>query len=150
MKIKIKRLHPDAKMPTRGTAFAAGFDLYATEETELLYGVPVMVPTGVAFEIPEGYVGVVYSRSSTAKKGIVITPLLVDSDFRGEVFVLANLLSGLGQLPGLGLYSKPYHVKAGDRIAQMRIEKLIETEYEWAEELSETERGCGGYGSTGR
>lgn len=149
MKVKIKRLHPDAKMPTQGTAGAAGFDLYATEDVTLCHGLPTMVPTGLAFEIPKGYVGVVYSRSSTAKKGIVITPLLVDSDFRGEVFILANLLTRPTQIAGHGAFAAPYHVRAGDRIAQMRIEKLVDTEYEWADELSETARGAGGYGSTG-
>lgn len=73
-------------------------------------------------------------------KGIVITPLLVDADYRGEVFVLANYLC---------TDSVSYKVKAGDRIAQMRIEKLVDTGYEWADELSETARGAGGYGSTG-
>lgn len=141
MKIKIKKLHPDAKMPTRGTADAAGFDLYATRDVTLHHGVPGMVPTGLAFEIPKGYVGVVYSRSSTAKKGVVVTPLLVDADYRGEVFVLAN---------NLEQNELPIEVKAGDRIAQMRIEKLVDTEYAWADELSETDRGTGGYGSTGR
>ena len=70
MKIKIKKLHPGAKMPTRGTVDAAGFDLYATEDTALWNGRAKMVPTGLAFEIPKGYVGVVYSRSSTAKTGL--------------------------------------------------------------------------------
>lgn len=141
MKIKIKKLHPDAKMPHRGTADAAGFDLYATKSVTLRNGVPEMVPTGLAFEIPKGYVGVVYSRSSTAKKGVVVTPLLVDADYRGEVFVLAN---------NLERNELPLEVKSGDRIAQMRIEKLVDMEYVWADELSETERGSCGYGSTGR
>lgn len=139
MKIKIKKLHPDAKMPHRGTADAAGFDLYATKSVTLRNGVPEMVPTGLAFEIPKGYVGVVYSRSSSAKSGLIITPLLVDADYRGEVFVLVNRID-----------DAPREILAGDRIAQIRIERLVDTEYEWAEELSETERGSGGYGSTGR
>ena len=143
MKIKIKKLHPDAKMPMRGTADAAGFDLYATEDTSLWNGRAKMVPTGLAFEIPKGYVGVVYSRSSTAKNGVIITPLLVDADYRGEVFVLAHY----NRHPNT---SGSFEVKKGDRIAQMRIEKLVDTEYVWADELSETYRGTGGYGSTGR
>lgn len=139
VKIKIKKLHPDAKMPHRGTADAAGFDLYATQSVTLRNGAPEMVPTGLAFEIPKGYVGVVYSRSSSAKNGLVITPLLVDADYRGEVFVLVNRINDVAR-----------EILAGDRIAQIRVEKLVDTEYEWAEELSETERGYGGYGSTGR
>lgn len=141
VKIKIKKLHPDAKMPHRGTADAAGFDLYATKSVTLRNGVPEMVPTGLAFEIPKGYVGVVYSRSSSAKSGLIITPLLVDADYRGEVFVLVNNLTH---------NDAPREILTGDRVAQIRIERLVDTEYEWAEELSETERGSGGYGSTGR
>ena len=141
MKIKIKKLHDNAKMPTQGTASAAGFDLYATESVDLPFGKPTKISTGLSFEIPEGYVGVVYSRSSTAKRGIVITPLLVDSDYRGEVFILANFLHPI--------WSNE-RVNVGERIAQMRIEKLVDTEYEWSETLSDTERGAGGYGSTGR
>lgn len=139
MKIKIKKLHPNAKMPSNGTKSAAGFDLYSTWRTTLYPNESTIVGTGIAFEIPEGYVGVVYSRSSTAKKGLIITPLLVDADYRGEVFILVNNQT-----------DEPYRVAIGDRLAQMRIEKLVDTEYEWAEELSETERGSGGYGSTGR
>ncbi len=138
MKIKIKKLPPDAKMPTQGTAGAAGFDLYATKGTMLVRGYPQKVPTGLAFEIPPGYVGVVYSRSSTALKGLIITPLLVDADYRGPVYITVKNASG-----------RPYIVHNGDRIAQMRIEKLVDTEFEWADELSETARGAGGYGSTG-
>lgn len=141
MKIKIKKLNPNAKMPTQGTAGAAGFDLYAAEEFDvtIFEEQTVRIQTGLAFEIPEGYVGVVYSRSSTALKGLIITPLLVDADYRGPVYVTVKNASG-----------RPYVLRNGDRIAQMRIEELVSTEFEWADELSETARGTGGYGSTGR
>jgi dUTP pyrophosphatase len=141
MKVKIKKLNPNAKMPTRGTEHSAGFDLYAAEEFDapIFEEQTVRIQTGLAFEIPEGYVGVVYSRSSTALKGLIITPLLVDSDYRGQVYITVKNTSG-----------KPYCVHNGDRIAQIRIEKLVPTEYEWADDLSDTERGTGGYGSTGR
>ncbi len=140
MKVKIKKLNPNAKMPKRGTKHAAGFDLYAAEEFDALIHEEqtVRIQTGLAFEIPEGYVGVVYSRSSTALKGLIITPLLVDADYRGPVYVTVKNASG-----------KPYVVRNGDRLAQMRIEKLVDTEFEWADELSETARGAGGFGSTG-
>lgn len=138
--MKIKKLHPNAKMPTQGTKGAAGYDLYATQDVLLKHGIPAMIPTGLAFEVPEGYCMVVYSRSSSAKKGMVIVPLIVDSDYRGEVFVLANYLSPANE----------YQIKAGDRIAQVKLEKLTPIDFKWAEELSETERGAGGYGSTGR
>lgn len=138
--MKIKMMHPTAKMPTKGTKGAAGYDLYSTQEIILRRGIPTMVPTGLAFEVPEGYCMVVYSRSSSAKKGIVITPLIVDSDYRGEVFVLANYLGN----------DDEYRIHAGDRIAQIKLEKLTPIEFEWATELSKTERGASGYGSTGR
>lgn len=95
MNIKIKRLHPDAKMPKRGTKYAAGFDLYAAEEFDapIFEEQTVRIQTGLAFEIPEGYVGVVYSRSSTALKGLIITPLLVDADYRGPVYITLNNLT---------------------------------------------------------
>ena len=149
MKIKIKKLHDNAKMPTRGTSSAAGFDLYVPETTFLFRDIPQKVRTGLAFEIPEGYVGVVYSRSSSARDGIVITPLLVDSDYRGEVFVLATYL-GEVEPDNPRKLGGSLMITEGERIAQMRLEKLTDTEYEWADELSETARGTGGYGSTGR
>ena len=149
MKVKIKKLHDNAKMPTRGTSSAAGFDLYVPETTFLFRDIPQKVRTGLAFEIPEGYVGVVYSRSSSARDGIVITPLLVDSDYRGEVYVLATYL-GEVEPDNPRKMSGSLKIEAGERIAQIRIEKLVDTEYEWADELSSTERDSGGFGSTGR
>lgn len=141
MKIKIKKLNPNAKTPKRGTKHAAGFDLYTAEEFDvtIFEEQTVRIQTGLAFEIPEGYVGVVYSRSSTALQGLIITPLLVDADYRGPVYITVKNASG-----------KPYIVHNGDRLAQMRIEELVPTEFEWTDELSETARGAGGYGSTGR
>ena len=141
MKIKIKKLRPNAKMPTQGTKSAAGFDLYyaGDNHTFIPQHDTIRLETGIAFEIPEGYCGVVYSRSSTALKGLAITPLVVDSDYRGEVFVTVRNTT-----------NEPHIVCVGDRLAQIKIEKLEPTEFEWAEELSQTERGTGGYGSTGR
>lgn len=139
MEIKVKKLHPDAKLPWRGTADAAGLDLYCTRSAVLAIGETAKLPTGLAMEIPTGYCGVVYSRSSSAVSGLLITPLIVDADYRGEIMVIVkNGTDGL------------FEVKAGSRIAQLRIEKLENAEFVWAEELSETARGTGGYGSTGR
>ena len=149
MKIRIKKLNDAAQMPKRGTTGAAGFDLFVTETMFLFHDIPQKVPTGLSFEIPDGYVGVVYSRSSSAKDGIVITPLLVDSDYRGEVFVLATYLGEIEPTNPRKFHGS-IKLEAGERIAQIRIEKLIDTEYEWADELTETARGTGGYGSTGR
>jgi dUTP pyrophosphatase len=139
--VKVKKLHPDAKLPTKGTKDAACFDLYAVKDMNLPYNTVIRVSTGLAFEIPAGYCGVVYSRSSSFLKGMIITPLVVDSDYRGEVFVSVRWSD---------IEKTHYELKAGDRIAQIRIERLVSTKFVEAEELSETARGTGGYGSTGR
>lgn len=144
MKIKIKKLHPDALMPTQGTADAACFDLYAVENVTLAAKQPRRkISTGIAMEIPAGYCGRVYSRSSSFLKGLDVGSLVVDADYRGEIFVMAGYTSK-------SIGDEFYSIKKGDRIAQIRIEKLVLTEFEWADELSVTERGTGGYGSTGR
>jgi dUTP pyrophosphatase len=142
VRIKVKRLRPEAKLPTKGSKGAACFDLYCAEKMKCIYQSPVKVSTGYAFEIPEGYCGKVYPRSSSTMKGLVIPPLIVESDFRGELFIPVIYAHYSG---------KPDHVvKPGDRIAQIAIEPVIPAEFEEAEALSETERGDKGYGSTGR
>lgn len=137
--MKIKRLHPLAKMPTKGTKGAAGYDLFCTELTMIRAGQTLKVPTGLAFEVPEGFCMVVYSRSSSMKNGLIITPLIVDSDYRGEVFVLVRNVNDAA-----------YTVEVGDRIAQVKLEALHPMDFEWASELSQTSRDAGGFGSTGR
>lgn len=142
MMLKIKKLNDNARLPTKGTKGAACFDLYATEDVFIGSGDTKAVPTGLAFEVPEGYCMTVYSRSSSfAKLGLTIVPLIVDSDYRGEVLVFARYEE---RYPGYRL------IKRGDRIAQFKIEKLVETDLMAVSELSETERGAGGYGSTGK
>ena len=139
MKIKIKKLHPDAKMPTQGTKDAACFDLYAVENVDVWAFSPrIKVSTGIAMEIPSGYCGRVYSRSSAFLRGFDVGSLVIDSDYRGELFIM------------VGAFPDRIKIKKGERIAQIRIERLTPTEFEWADELSTTERGTGGYGSTGR
>ena len=137
--VKFKKLNDAAKLPAAGTEGAAGLDLYCAEGQILQPGKPVKISTGLAFEIPAGYCGVVYSRSSSVLKSLQLTPLIVDSDYRGEVFVM--VVNG---------GAEPYELQKGDRIAQLRIEKVIPVHFEEAEELSKTMRGSGGYGSTGR
>ena len=141
MVLKIKKLHPSAKLPTRGTAGAACFDLYAAEDVIFGYGDTKAVPTDLAFEVPEGHCMTIYSRSSSfAKLGLTIVPLIVDSDYRGEVMVFARYE---GRYPSYQL------IKKGQRIAQFKIERLEPTEIVEVNELSQTERGTGGFGSTG-
>lgn len=141
MILNIKKLNPNAKTPTFGTAGAACFDLYAAEDVLLGYGQTKAVPTNLAFEVPEGFCMTIYSRSSSfAKLGLTIVPLIVDSDYRGEVMVFARYE---GLRPSYRL------IKKGQRIAQFKIERLEQTELVEVDELSPTARGAGGLGSTG-
>ena len=133
-----------AILPTYGSAYAAGADLYALIEGESLMvgaGETVLVRTGLSVEIPEGYVGLIYARSGLAtKKGLAPANKVgvIDSDYRGEVKVALFNQSGEDQI-----------VLAGERVAQLVIAPYLAVEYEEAEELSSTVRGEGGFGSTG-
>lgn len=141
MILSIKKLNPNAKTPTFGTKGAACFDLFASEDVFIGSGDTKGVPTGLAFEVPEGFCLTIYSRSSSfSKLGLTIIPLIVDSDYRGEVMVFARYEE---RYPGYRL------IKKGQRIAQFKIERLEPTEIVEVDELSQTERGTGGYGSTG-
>lgn len=141
MILNIKKLNPNAKTPTFGTKGAACFDLFASEDVFIGSGDTKAVPTGLAFEVPEGFCLTIYSRSSSfSKLGLTIVPLIVDSDYRGEVLVFARYEE---RYPGYRL------IKKGQRIAQFKIERLEPTEIVEVNELSQTERGTGGFGSTG-
>lgn len=147
MNINIKRLSPSAKLPTLGSTGAAAVDLYA----DLGYGVEVqifegenavIVPTGVAMQIPPGFCGLLLPRSGLAStSGIrpANTPGLIDSDYRGEIKVaLIKDSQGIGT------------VKHGDRIAQLLIVASHQAEFVLVDELDSTSRGAGGFGSTGK
>lgn len=147
--IKIKKLTPGARIPTKGTEDAACFDLYAAKTVILeSRGGRVKVPTGVAMEIPSGYCGRIYSRSSSFLKGLDVGSLVVDADYRGEIFVMCGYDAGNAEVERGR--AETYVVHEGDRVAQIKIERLEPTEFEVVEELSNTARGAGGYGSTGR
>ena len=135
MKLKVKALREGAKLPTRGTELAGGLDLYCHFDV-LLKEYPEKIPTGIAIEIPAGYVGLIQTRSSSALNNIMVFTTVVDADYRGELFITAKSDS-------FRLVTK------GQRIAQLVLLPLPMFEPEWADELSETERGTGGYGSTG-
>ncbi|MFN0084629.1 MAG: dUTP diphosphatase [Blastocatellia bacterium] len=138
--IRIKRLHPNATLPRPGSDHAMGADLCAAEGFTLQPGERRAVPTGLAVEIPAGWYGRVAPRSGLAvRHGIDTLAGVVDPDYRGELKVL---LINLGQ--------ETVHFDAGERIAQLIIERAAHCRYGWAEELSETPRGEGGFGSTGR
>lgn len=133
------QLQPGAVLPQRAHPTDAGADLFALEAYELLPGDQKLVDTGVAVKIPEGYVGLIYNRSSQGKKGITIPHSVgvIDSDYRGNLKVLLKNISG-----------DPYLIVAGDRIAQLVIQPVIRAEF--YDSWNDTKRGTGGFGSTGK
>lgn len=160
MKVKIKRLHENACIPTYAKPGDAGLDLTAVSMDIDEYG-NICYGTGLAFEIPDGYVGLVFPRSSIYKKGIVLSNSVgvIDSGYRGEVSFKFKTDSDMVAFAEQGTESATYtrqpHVnrdtyKLGDRIGQIIIMPYPQIEFEEAEELSETERGEGGYGSSGK
>ena len=143
MNIRYKKLNDLAKVPTRGSEYAAGYDLYAATDKEisLFPHTTQLIGTGLAFELPDGYFGAVYARSGLAsKKGLRPANCVgvVDSDYRGEVMV--------------ALHNDSDHIMtidAGERIAQLVLMPYVNMTFEQVEELNTTDRGEGGFGSTG-
>ena len=143
-KIRVKRLKKNAIMPTYGSAEAAGADLYAclTQPVIIQPGESVFIPTGIAMEIPKGYAGLIYARSGLAcKRGLAPANKVgvVDSDYRGEFMIV---LHNHGTAPQV--------IDHGERIAQLVITPVFTPGFIEVEELSETERAGGGFGSTGK
>ena len=143
MEIKIKKLKKDAVIPTKGSPFAAGSDLYSAENDIVIEaGKTAMIGTGLAMEIPEGYAGLVYARSGLAcKEGLAPANKVgvIDSDYRGEIKVALHNHS-----------SERKTVKKGERIAQIVITPFLSADFCEAEQLNQTVRGEGGFGSTGK
>ena len=142
--IRVKILREGAILPTYGSAEAAGADLYACipEPVTIGPGETVFIPTGIAMEVPRGCAGLVYARSGMAcKRGLAPANKVgvVDSDYRGEITVV---LHNHG--------TRPQTVENGERVAQMVITPVLTPAYEIAEELSDTARNTGGFGSTGK
>lgn len=146
MNIKIKKLSQNAITPTYGTEGAACFDLYSLEDGDVSVDSPKVFKTGVSFEVPENHVMLVFSRSGQGFKDDVRLSNcvgVVDSDYRGEVKVkLAKDYSDP--------YEGAYYVSRGDRIAQAMIIPVNQVNFEVVGELSDTQRGVKGYGSTGK
>ncbi len=141
--IAVKKLDERAVLPTYGSAFAAGADLYAVLDGELVFapGETKLVHTGLAMEIPEGYAGLIYARSGLAsKKGLAPANKVgvVDADYRGEVMVALHNHSNVEQ-----------RISAGERIAQLVVAPFLKAEFSERDVLSDTVRGVGGFGSTG-
>lgn len=144
MEVCFKRLSEQALMPTYGSEHSAGADLYACLEKALVIEprATYMVPIGLAVGIPEGYVGLIYARSGLAsKKGLAPANKVgvIDADYRGEIFV-----------PLYNHGRKAARIEPGERIAQLVVTPFLRAEYREAEELEDTARGSGGFGSTGR
>jgi dUTP pyrophosphatase len=140
LNVKVKRIHTAAKLPQRGTNWSAGADLFCLEAFTLQPRERKSVPTGVAVEIPPGWYGRVAPRSGLAARyGIDTLAGVVDPDYRGELLVL---IANTGDAP--------VSFDAGERIAQLVIERAAVCQYVWVDELSDTERGGGGFGSTGK
>ena len=142
--MRVKKLHPNAVLPTYGSAEAAGADLYACleEAVTIAPGEVYWVPTGIALEVPRGCAGLVYARSSMgAKRGLAPANKVgvVDSDYRGEVKVVL-----------LNHSNQPQTLQPGERVAQFVITPVLQPVYEEVEELTDTNRGQGGFGSTGK
>jgi len=138
-RLLFKRLHPDARLPSRGSARAAGLDLCAVERVTIEPGGRAAVRTGLAVAIPAGFYGRVAPRSGLAvRHGIDVLAGVVDSDYRGEI---------LCALVNHG--SEAFEIEPGARVAQLVIEAIATPEPAWADDLEETERGAGGFGSTG-
>lgn len=145
MKIKFKKLTENAVVPTMQHATDAGFDLTATSVEYDKYGA-LVCGTGIAMEIPIGYVGLVFPRSSVSKTDLTLTNCVgvIDAGYRGEITAKFKRAMHFGQ----NAQSETY--KVGDRCAQLIILPYPQIEFEEADTLSDSDRGIGGYGSTGK
>lgn len=144
MEIKIKKIKPDAVIPTRGSSSAAGYDLYACIENDIVIkpNENVKIGTGLAIAVPDGYFGAIFARSGLAAKQNLRPANCVgvaDSDYRGEYIVALHNDSNESRI-----------IKRGERIAQLVVMPFLPVEFLEVDELDETARGEGGFGSTGK
>ncbi len=139
MNIQVKKLHPEAKLPNFAHPGDAGMDLYSVVDMVLKPGERASVPTGIAIALPDGYVSLVWDKSGVShKNGIKTLGGVLDSGYRGEYLI------GL-----INLSQENFEIKVGQKIAQLLIQKVEHPEIEEVEELDETARGDGRFGSTG-
>ena len=138
--LKVKKLNPEAKLPKRGSAYAASYDISSLEDAEIPPQSKYLFSTGLSLAIPSGHYGRIAPRSGLAVKHFIdVGAGVIDEDYRGELKVLLFNFGG-----------EPYKVSKGDRIAQLLLEKIITPDVIEVEELDETGRGQGGFGSTGK
>jgi len=140
--VKVKRLRASAALPDRASPGASGFDLYACLEGSPALEVgpdPVIVPTGIAIELPRGIDAQVRPRSGLSSQGVEVSMGTIDSDYRGEIFITMHVFGS----------RRSHIVHHGDRIAQLVLSALTDVSIQEAETLTETKRGAGRHGSTG-
>ena len=162
VKLGFKKLDPNAQLPKYAHDGDAGMDVFALEDSYLQYGTPRIVRTGIAAEIPDGYELQVRARSGLAVKGIEVVngPGTVDSKYRGEIGVILRFINYYDEpvhdsvtgsiIATRRAPERGYWIKKGDKIAQLVLSPVTFAEPFEVQELSETDRGTGGFGSTGR
>ena len=138
-KINFKKLYGGVYTPTKSNTTDAGYDLYSVNDVAIPKGYNALINTGIAIEIPKGYVGLIWDRSSLGGKGIHRHAGVIDCGYTGEVKVCLHNTSAV-----------TYDIKKGDRIAQLIIQEAPHYELNEVQELGETDRSVGGFGSTGR
>ena len=138
MELKIRRIHPEAKLPSYGHKGDAGLDLFSCADYVLGAGEVKAIQTGIKVASPRGYVGLIWDKSGISLKGVHKLAGVVDAGYRGEVQVVM-----------INLRNAPYEIKKGMKIAQMLIQPISEVEVIEAEDLDDTLRGEDGFGSTG-
>lgn len=140
MEIRIKKLHPNAQLPKHAHHNDAGVDLFCTEAFEMAPGDRVSIGVGIAIEIPDGYVGLIWDKSGLSHKyGIKSFGGVIDAGYRGEIHI------GL-----MNLSNTHFKFEQGHKVGQLLIQKVEHVDFKEAEELSETARGEKGFGSTGK
>lgn len=139
MQLKFKKLHPDAKIPSYAYAGDAGLDLYVAEDLTIKKGERKSIPLGIAIEIPDGYVGILFDKSGLSHKhGLKSYGGIIDSGYRGEIHV------GM-----MNLSETDYEFKKGDKVIQILIMPVLHAEVIEVDELSDSDRGTGAFGSSG-
>ena len=138
MELKVKRIHPDAKLPVYGHPGDAGLDLFSVADRELAPGEVFAVPTGVQIAVPPGHVGLVWDKSGISLKGVHRLAGVIDAGYRGEIQVVMINLGGT-----------PFAIRKGMKIAQMLVQPVTSVTVIESDALDDTSRGEGGFGSTG-
>jgi dUTP pyrophosphatase len=138
MELKVKRIHPEAKLPVYGHPGDAGLDLFSVVDRDLAPGEVLAVPTGIQMAVPAGHVGLVWDKSGISLKGVHRLAGVIDAGYRGEVQVVM-----------INLGAAPFALKRGMKIAQLLVQPVAAVEVIECEALDDTSRGQGGFGSTG-